>query len=146
MSDSVVPIASVVIPAHNEEAVIGANLRRLLDGAEPGEFDVVVVANACTDRTADLARAIGVHVIETDVPGKVNALSLGDAACRVFPRAYVDADVGLSSSGLRALVAAAARPGVLACAPLPWLDPTGVGPVAGRVHRVHDRLRHRVRH
>ena len=45
-------VVSIVVPAHNEEAVIAANLRRLLEGSAPGEFDVVVVANACADGTA----------------------------------------------------------------------------------------------
>jgi glycosyltransferase involved in cell wall biosynthesis len=134
------PIASVVIPAHNEEAVIAGNLRRLLDGAASGEFDVVVVANACSDGTAAAARSAGVRVIETAVPGKVHALTLGDAACQTFPRAYVDADVGITARGIRALVAATRRPGVQACAPVPRLDLTQVQPVARRVHRVHDRM------
>jgi Glycosyl transferase family 2 len=134
------PIVSIVIPAHDEEAVIGANLRRLLDGARPGELDVVVVANACADRTAHLARSVGVRVIETAIPGKVNALRIGDEACETFPRAYVDADVELTADGVRTLVEAARRPGVLACAPVPCLDLAGVGPMARRVHRVHDRM------
>ncbi len=139
-SSSPLPIVSVVIPAHNEQAVIGSNLRRLLDGAAPGELDVVVVANACSDGTAELARSAGVRVIETDTPGKVNALRLGDDTCLTFPRAYVDADVGLTVDGLRTLVEATRRPGVLACAPVPRLDLAGVGSVARRVHRVHDQL------
>ena len=99
--------------------------RRLLDGAEPGEFDVVVVANACTDRTADLARAIGRCVIETDVPGKVNARCPGRCGVPGVPRAYVDADVGLtlvraSGAGRRGGAAS-----VLGLCPLPWLDLTG---------------------
>lgn len=138
MSEAVV---SVVLPAHNEGAVIAANLRALLAGSEPGEFDVVVVANACSDDTAEAARGVpGVRVIETDVPGKPNALRLGDEACQAFPRAYLDADVGLEADSLRALVRACAEPGVLACSPAPQLDLTGVGAVARRVHRVHDAL------
>ena len=153
------PIAAVVVPAHNEEAVIGRTLDRLLAGARPGELRVVVVPNACTDRTAEEARkaaarhapavssgdqrpaAGGVLVVETDVPGKPHALRLGDAHCGgVFPRVYLDADVELTAESVRALVAACARPGVLACAPVPELDLTGVGPVARRMHRVHERL------
>lgn len=135
-------IAAVVVPAHNEEAVIGRTLDRLLAGAAPGELHVVVVPNACTDRTAaEAARRPGVLVVETDTPGKANALRLGDAHCgTLFPRVYLDADVELTADSVRALVAACARPGVLACAPVPELDLTGVGPVARRMHRVHDRL------
>jgi glycosyltransferase involved in cell wall biosynthesis len=134
------PLVSIVIPAHNEEAVIAANLRRLLDGTTPGEFDVIVVPNGCTDRTAEVARATGVRVIESPVPGKAAAIRLGDDACLTFPRIYLDADVDLRSDAVRALVAATGQPGVLACAPVPVLDLTGVGGVAKRIHRVHEAL------
>ncbi|WP_327088042.1 glycosyltransferase [Nonomuraea sp. NBC_01738] len=134
------PIASVVIPAHNEEAVIATGLARLLDGAEPGEFDVIVVANACADATPAAAAREGVRVLETPVAGKAHALRLGDAACRTFPRVYADADVGLDAASVRALVAALARPGVLAAAPRPVWDLAGASWVATRVHRVHDAL------
>ena len=138
MSD--LPIVSVVIPAHNEEAVLAATLDRLLAGTAPGEFDVIVVPNACTDATASIARRAGVTVIETPVPGKVPALRLGDEACQVFPRVYLDADVSLTADSVRALVSAAARPGVLACAPVPELDLAGVSRLARRLHRAHEAL------
>jgi glycosyltransferase involved in cell wall biosynthesis len=129
------PAVSIVIPAHNEEAVIAGNLRRLLDGSKPGEFDVIVVANACKDGTAAAAATVeGVRVLDTPTPGKPHALRIGDAECATFPRAYLDADVRLE------LVAACAQPGVLACAPVPELDLTGAGPVARRVHKVHNAL------
>lgn len=134
------PVVSVVVPAHNEEAVIAGNLRRLLAGTVPGEFDVVVVANACADRTAALANQAGARVVETPVPGKPHALRLGDDACLTFPRVYLDADVELDAASVRALVAACGPPHVLACAPVPQLDLAGVGWLARRVHRVHDRL------
>jgi glycosyltransferase involved in cell wall biosynthesis len=135
-----IPIASVVVPAHNEEAVLERTLQWLLAGTAPGELDVVVVANACTDRTAEVARRASVRVLESPVPGKVRALLLGDAACRAFPRVYLDADVELTGDSVRALVAALDRPGVLACAPLPELDLTGASWLIRRVHLVHEQL------
>lgn len=138
MSEAVV---SIVIPAYNEEAVIAANLNRLLAGTAPGEFDVIVVANACTDGTAAAAQQVdGVRVVETPVPGKPHALRLGDSACVTFPRLYLDADVELDADSVRALVAACEQPGVLACAPVPDLDLTGAGRLVARVHRVHQAL------
>jgi glycosyltransferase involved in cell wall biosynthesis len=134
------PVVSVVIPAHNEEAVVPAGLDLLLAGTEPGEFDVVVVANGCSDGTATAAARPGVRVLETPAAGKAGALRLGDAACRAFPRVYLDADVRLDADSVRALARAAGRPGVLACAPVPEWDLRGTGPVIRRVHRVHDRL------
>jgi glycosyltransferase involved in cell wall biosynthesis len=138
---SVNPAVSIVIPAHDEEAVIAGNLRRLLDGSQAGEFDVVVVANACGDETAKAAAGVeGVRVLETPTGGKPHALRLGDEAAVTFPRLYLDADVRLDADSVRALAAACAEPGVLACAPALELDLTGAGPVMTRVHRVHDAL------
>ena len=132
---------SIVVPAHNEEAVIASNLRRLLDGSKPGEFDVIVVANGCSDGTAAAAAQVeGVRVLETPVPGKPNALRLGDAACTTFPRIYLDADVALDTTSVRELVTACAQPGILACAPAPELDLTDAGRMVKRVHRVHEAL------
>jgi glycosyltransferase involved in cell wall biosynthesis len=52
----------LVIPAYNEEAVIGQTLARL----PVGLFSrVIVAANGCTDRTAEVARHAGAEVVET---------------------------------------------------------------------------------
>lgn len=99
------PRLSVVIPAHNEEQVIGRCLEHILRGAAPGEFEVVVVPNGCNDRTADVAASFGdaVTVVDAPVASKRAALSAGDEAATVFPRMYVDADVLVSADALRAV-------------------------------------------
>ncbi|MFI7028314.1 glycosyltransferase [Microbispora rosea] len=109
-------MTSVVIPAHNEAPVLGRLLSGLLGDARPGEFDVVVVANGCTDETESVARAHGVRVLSTPVPSKREALRLGDREARGFPRLYVDADVTVSTAGVRALVARLGGPGTLLAA------------------------------
>jgi glycosyltransferase involved in cell wall biosynthesis len=112
--------ASIIIPAHNEEAVIGRCLDALLGDAEPGEFGVIVVANGCSDRTAEVALEFGdkVVVIDTPTPGKPNALNLGDeAAGDCFPRIYLDGDLVLSTHAARAIARAVGNDGVLAAAP-----------------------------
>lgn len=53
-----------LVPAHNEAAGIGATLRSLAAQTRPPDR-VVVVADNCTDATADIARAHGADVIET---------------------------------------------------------------------------------
>ncbi|MDY7100750.1 MAG: glycosyltransferase [Actinomycetota bacterium] len=99
------PRLSVVIPAHNEEQVIGRCIEHLLRGAEPGEFEVVVVPNGCDDRTAEVAASFGdaVTVVDSPVASKRAALSAGDEAATVFPRMYVDADILVSAEALRAV-------------------------------------------
>ncbi|WP_165960207.1 glycosyltransferase [Actinocrispum wychmicini] len=133
------PVVSVVIAAHNEESVIARCLRSLSVSAKPGELDVIVVANACEDRTAQIARAERVRVVETAVAGKAHALGLGDAECRAFPRLYLDADVDLDTESLRSMIKAIDR-GALACSPVPDYDLAGVSGLAKRFHRVFERL------
>ena len=80
----------VLVPAHNEEKVIGDIVDNLNRMDYPRElYDFYIIADNCTDRTAEVARKMGARVIETrketpDAPtGKPIALrkaleSLGD--------------------------------------------------------------------
>jgi cellulose synthase/poly-beta-1,6-N-acetylglucosamine synthase-like glycosyltransferase len=70
---------AVLIPAHNEEAVLGATLATLLPTMPTGGR-VVVVADNCSDRTAEIARSFGAEAAErTDAlkRGKGFALDFG---------------------------------------------------------------------
>ena len=51
------PSVSVVIPAHNAAATLGAQLEALCRQLEPPPFEVVIAANRCTDSTVDVARS-----------------------------------------------------------------------------------------
>ena len=88
---------SILIPAHNEAAVIVRCLDALFEGVEPTELEVAVVCNGCSDNTAHLARTSKheVMVLEFDVPSKPMALRMGEKALTTFPRLYLDADVVL---------------------------------------------------
>ncbi len=56
---------AAVIAARNEEAVIGELIRSIRNQNYPsGLLDIFVVADNCTDRTADVARAAGAIVCE----------------------------------------------------------------------------------
>jgi glycosyltransferase involved in cell wall biosynthesis len=100
-------VISIVVPAYNEGMVIERCLGAMLADARPGELEIVVVCNGCTDDTAARARAFGpmVKVIETPQGGKIHALNLGDGAATAFPRFYVDADIELSTAALRDVAA-----------------------------------------
>lgn len=54
----------ILIPARNEEKVIGQLIKSLLSQKYPGEFKVFVVADNCTDKTAEVARKAGATVYE----------------------------------------------------------------------------------
>ncbi len=118
---------SVVIPAHDEAAVVGRCLDAMLAGACPGEIEIVVVPNGCHDETAAIARSFGppVRVEETDRASKSHALNLGDQAARGFPRFYVDADVVLPLESIRSVAAVLDRGEALAAAPRIQADVSG---------------------
>lgn len=97
-------MTSIVIAAHDEGAVIGRCLDAFLESAAPGEFDVTVVANGCTDATAQIAaKRDGVRVLELATAGKAMALNAGDAQAVGFPRIYLDADIVLPADKIREL-------------------------------------------
>jgi hypothetical protein len=118
---------SIIIPAHNESSVIARTLKAITAEAVPGELDVIVVCNGCSDVTAEVARRFGsgVRVIETSIPGKTHALNLGDEAAQGFPRIYADADVVISTEAVRSLARRLERQDVLAVAPAPTFDLSG---------------------
>jgi len=99
------PRASIVIPAHDEAAVIGRLLAALTTGAQRDELRIVVACNGCSDDTAAIAATFpGVTVVDLPEPSKTAALNAGDAAAGdVFPRLYLDADILVDLAAVRAV-------------------------------------------
>ena len=100
---------AVIVPAHNEAARIGDSLESLARQSYPPEkYQVIVVADNCTDDTAAIGRARGAKVVErhdTSNRGKGYALAAGlehleaDAGAVLF----VDGDCTISENALAAL-------------------------------------------
>lgn len=99
---------TVLIPAHNEETLIGRCVRSVLTGANPAT-EILVVAHNCTDATATEAETAGAKVVVLNDPGRTgkgSALSCGFAiALAGHSQAVlvIDAD-SVIDSGLIALV------------------------------------------
>jgi cellulose synthase/poly-beta-1,6-N-acetylglucosamine synthase-like glycosyltransferase len=103
----------IIVPAHNEAAVIGhtiANLRRIDWPAD--RYRILVIADNCTDATAALALAAGATVLErfdATLRGKGYALLAGFQRSRDDARsdavAVVDADAEVSANLLEAFAA-----------------------------------------
>ncbi|WP_164737252.1 glycosyltransferase, partial [Georgenia sp. SYP-B2076] len=125
----------IIVPAHNEEAVIAAGLRTVLADAAPGEFHVVVACNGCTDATAERARdaAAGlgadVTVLSLPVASKAAAIRAAEEVATGFPRVYLDADVHCPTATVRAMVAAVDA-GAAVAVPRRVLDTATAGAVA----------------
>ncbi|MBN1396294.1 MAG: glycosyltransferase [Pirellulales bacterium] len=61
------PRTAVLIPAHDEQLVIERTLRSIIPSLRPNDR-LLVVADNCTDRTAELARRAGAEVVERNDP------------------------------------------------------------------------------
>ena len=138
------PIASIVIPAHNEAAVIARTLSSLLVDSAEGEFQIIVVCNGCSDRTFEISSEFanrGVRTVSIETPSKIAALNAGDALANVMPRIYMDADIRMTAASVRKLVATLDS-GALAAAPRPWLDMDGCSTLVRSYFKVWSRLGH----
>ena len=83
---------SVIVCAYNESRCLSACLHSLLAQTRPPD-EILVINNASTDDTADVARRIpGVRVIDEPVKGLVTARETGRRQASGDVLAYVDAD------------------------------------------------------
>jgi len=94
------PALSLVIPAYNEESRLPATLSRvsafLTGRGEP--YEVLVVVNGSTDRTADVVKAAAIldpciRLMVTDIAGKGRAVKLGIEAAQGERLVMADADL-----------------------------------------------------
>ena len=114
---------SIVVPAFNEEAGIGTVLGTLTGTSElSSDVEIVVAANGCTDRTAEVARSFGVRVVEIATPSKTAAMNAADEVVTGDVIVYLDADVPADPTLILRLAEAVAQPGVEAAVPRPVPD------------------------
>ena len=102
---------SIIVPAHDEAALIGATLAALQAAAGTLQLDheILVVDDASTDATAAIAAASGarvVHVAHRHIAATRNA---GAAAARGDRLLFVDADTLVDANVLAAAIVAMDR-------------------------------------
>ncbi len=135
------PCGTVIIPAHNEAAVIARTLEPLQPLARAGLVQVIVSCNGCTDDTAQIARGFeGIQVLESAISSKVAALNLADAHATEFPRLYLDADIKITASALRMVLEHLAKPGVLAARPAFAYDTAGASWLVKSFYRARRQI------
>jgi cellulose synthase/poly-beta-1,6-N-acetylglucosamine synthase-like glycosyltransferase len=125
------PLVTILVPAYNEEAVIEASIRSLLELDYPA-YDILVIDDGSTDETyqraAELEGYYGratVRVVSKSNGGKASALNTGIALARTPFVLCMDGDSRLS-------------PGTLRHA-MPHFRDSRVGAVAGNVKVVNRR-------
>jgi cellulose synthase/poly-beta-1,6-N-acetylglucosamine synthase-like glycosyltransferase len=124
------PSLSLIVAAHDEEAVIAAKVANALDLDYPRELlQVIVACDGCTDRTAARARDAGADlVLELPRGGKIRAQDAAVEQARGEIVAFSDANALWERDAALALVGAFVDPRVgYACGQVRYL-PNATGP------------------
>lgn len=142
----------IIIPAHNEARVISETLNTLLTEADTPVDRILVVADNCSDDTAQLARTAGVDVIEredADYRGKGYALSFAMNYLQLSGSAPMvviifDADCHFSPGSLRALKSCSHLTGKPVQSAYRLLAPEGAG-IGNRISEFAIRVKNLIR-
>ena len=115
---------AVLVPAHNEEAVVCKTVHALINGCSRRDFEVIVIDDGSTDQTAETVRQTfadepRVKVFTKPNGGKSSALNFGYGKTSSEIVIAIDGDTILEPSAIERLVE-------------PFRDPS-VGAVAGKV-------------
>ncbi|MEX2529888.1 MAG: glycosyltransferase [Gemmatimonadota bacterium] len=124
------PPVSIIVPAYNEEDVLGEAIESLMALDYPS-YEVIIVDDGSTDATAEVARRwegvsdeVEVRVVTKRNGGKAAALNTGIALAQHPFLLCMDADSWMEPGTLRAAI--------------PHFEDQNVGAVAGNV-KVHNR-------
>jgi len=85
------PLISIIIPAYNERDRIVRALESVR-GQSYDRLETIVVANACSDDTARIARSLATRVIETQSQGVSLAKNIGYSCSNGDICSFMDAD------------------------------------------------------
>jgi chlorobactene glucosyltransferase len=115
--DAPLPMLSIIVPARNEAANLPDLLSSLQKLSYPGVYEVIVVDDSSSDRTAEVAATYGARVIRLDrLPagwrGKPHASHQGALAARGAWLLFTDADTLHNPAGPAQAVAHAIHNGL----------------------------------
>src|SRR3989338_8375133 len=100
---------SVLIAAHNEEDTIKSTVETVLKSDYGNLVEVIIISNACTDRTLKIAKELSkkygkVKVLNSDIPSKANALNQALKIARGELVSVVDADSYPDSHAISSMI------------------------------------------
>lgn len=134
--EPIVPGLSIIVPAHNEElelpktlAAIKASIAAMADPVE--FFELIVVDDSSTDRTALVAEAGGARVVRSNARQIAGTRNVGAKAASREWLLFVDADTRISASVLSGILAALRSGAVGGGAEVRWEPPT---PLWGHIY------------
>ena len=119
-------VATVIIPAHNEESVIEDCLNSIIN--QEGIDHIIVPCNGCTDNTVEIVKNKFPTVVCLNIkkPSKTNALNIAEKKAKElgisYPIFYIDADTQLSENCIPYISEALKNSNTLLAAPTPIID------------------------
>jgi cellulose synthase/poly-beta-1,6-N-acetylglucosamine synthase-like glycosyltransferase len=129
VSSGELPAVSLIVAAHDEEAVIERRVRNARESDYPRErLEVIVTSDGSDDRTVELARMAGAdQVLDLSRRGKVEAQNAAVGSARGDVLAFSDANSFWRPDALRRLVDRLADPEVgYVCGQVTFTDEHGV--------------------
>jgi len=97
------PIISVVVPAYNEEKLIGPCLASLVTQKFDKEYEIIVIDNCSTDKTVQIAKKYPVRIIKEKNKGVIFAKQCGLLNADANIVAFLDADSQASPLWLKTI-------------------------------------------
>jgi glycosyltransferase involved in cell wall biosynthesis len=103
-------VISFIIPAHNEEDLLPSTLQTMRSAADAFDqpYEIIVVNDASTDATCEIAEQAGARVISIDRRHIAAARNAGAAAARGDAFIFVDVDTTITAEVYRATLKALA--------------------------------------
>ncbi len=97
------PLVSIIIPAYNEETLIGECLRSIA-GQSYSRLEVIVVDDGSTDRTLEVAKNLKVKTLSQNHKGPGSARNLAATHAKGEILVFVDADMTFDKNFVEDLV------------------------------------------
>jgi hypothetical protein len=89
-------VVSFIVPAYNEEFELPGTLQAIRDAAGDQQHEIIVVDDASTDRTAEIARKVGAKLVSINRRQIAAARNAGARAASGDVLFFVDADTRIN--------------------------------------------------
>ena len=90
---------SIIIPAYNEEKYLEKTLQSITS-QDSDDYELIVIANGCTDKTVEIARRYADKIYKIDKPSVSLARNIGAQRANNDTLLFLDADTTLAPNAL----------------------------------------------